>query len=326
MTYAILKNCFAQLKLIIHKLASLLLKRSRGKELDCDDYFSLCAMLARLGWYSFAMTAAKRVSKNIEYQFDDEDLRLHLLERNWTMPKLKVDANLGRLTRVSVGDDDIYWPSGLPTAELAWLYCEIFNPFANNPSSYCHKSIPYEHLPWVVDGGACEGFFTMHCLRQGIPRILAVEMQPDLIESLNATFSKKDTVEIIPFALSNGKQDLFVRTGSFACDSRATSISTSSSSAIVQSASLDMIHDEYKLTGRGLIKLDVEGAEMDALGGATQLLSKEKPYLAVAVYHGYDNALECEKIIKKANPHYEITFRGCYGYFHPPRPYMLFAF
>jgi len=74
-----------------------------------------------------------------------------------------------------------------------------------------------------------------------------------------------------------------------------------------------------------MIKMDVEGAEMDALLGGTQLLRNQKPKLAVAVYHDYDNAKLCSDIILQANPAYHIEFRGMYNWFYPARPYLLFA-
>jgi hypothetical protein len=64
---------------------------------------------------------------------------------------------------------------------------------------------------------------------------------------------------------------------------------------------------------------------MNALRGASVVLKELKPKLAVAVYHNLNNANECAAIIMKANPAYKIEFRGMYGYFDPPRPYMLFA-
>jgi hypothetical protein len=75
-----------------------------------------------------------------------------------------------------------------------------------------------------------------------------------------------------------------------------------------------------------LLKLDIEGFEMKALEGARETLKKFKPALAIAVYHDYDNANKCAEIIKNANAEYCIEFRGCYGYFKPARPYILFAY
>ena len=72
--------------------------------------------------------------------------------------------------------------------------------------------------------------------------------------------------------------------------------------------------------------MDIEGYEMKALEGAKQTLANDKPQLAIAVYHDYENALQCRNIILEANPTYKIEFRGMYAWFKPPRPYLLFAY
>lgn len=82
---------------------------------------------------------------------------------------------------------------------------------------------------------------------------------------------------------------------------------------------------QYSLGTGGLIKMDIEGYEMAALSGASKVLKEYKPSLAIAVYHELENAKKCAEIIKAANSTYKIEFRGCYGYFEPPRPYLLFA-
>ncbi len=89
---------------------------------------------------------------------------------------------------------------------------------------------------------------------------------------------------------------------------------------------LDQLATQYSLGGDGLIKMDIEGYEMAALSGAVNLMKNYKPALAIAVYHEFENALKCADIIKAANSSYKIGFRGCYGYFDPPRPYMVFAY
>src|SRR3990172_11249104 len=87
---------------------------------------------------------------------------------------------------------------------------------------------------------------------------------------------------------------------------------------------IDLIVKEYMLQGNGFIKMDIEGAEMDALQGAKNTLKNLKPKLAIAVYHDYENYDRCKDIIMDANPEYRIESRGMYGWFSPPRPYMLF--
>lgn len=58
-----------------------------------------------------------------------------------------------------------------------------------------------------------------------------------------------------------------------------------------------------------LIKMDIEGAEIDALKGAKQIISKFKPKLTICVYHNPADLWEIPLLIKKLNPRYKIYLR-----------------
>ena len=58
-----------------------------------------------------------------------------------------------------------------------------------------------------------------------------------------------------------------------------------------------------------LIKMDVEGAELQALRGAKQTLQKYKPKLLVACYHREEDLFRLPLLIKDLNPEYQLYFR-----------------
>ncbi len=57
------------------------------------------------------------------------------------------------------------------------------------------------------------------------------------------------------------------------------------------------------------LKMDIEGAELQALQGAKEIISRDKPKLAVCVYHLADHLWEVPFYIKKLVPEYKIYFR-----------------
>jgi len=57
------------------------------------------------------------------------------------------------------------------------------------------------------------------------------------------------------------------------------------------------------------IKLDIEGAELDALLGARNLLTKTKPKLAVCVYHRQSHFWRIPSLMREINPSYKVFFR-----------------
>jgi FkbM family methyltransferase len=57
------------------------------------------------------------------------------------------------------------------------------------------------------------------------------------------------------------------------------------------------------------IKLDIEGAETEALIGAKNVISKFKPKLAICVYHKQNHFLEIPQLVLNLNPNYQVILR-----------------
>ncbi len=70
------------------------------------------------------------------------------------------------------------------------------------------------------------------------------------------------------------------------------------------------------------IKMDIEGAERDALRGGRMLIKNNHPKLAVCVYHGYDDLWMLPAMIEEMNPKYKFYLRH-YGANNPPTEFVL---
>lgn len=57
------------------------------------------------------------------------------------------------------------------------------------------------------------------------------------------------------------------------------------------------------------IKMDIEGAEMEALKGAESIIKSQKPKLAICVYHKEQDMTEIPIFIKKLVPEYKLFMR-----------------
>lgn len=57
------------------------------------------------------------------------------------------------------------------------------------------------------------------------------------------------------------------------------------------------------------IKMDIEGAEKEALLGGKEIISRYRPKLAICAYHELEDVLELPKIVWGLNPDYRIYFR-----------------
>jgi FkbM family methyltransferase len=57
------------------------------------------------------------------------------------------------------------------------------------------------------------------------------------------------------------------------------------------------------------VKMDIEGHEVSALKGASQLIAAAKPKIAVSAYHRPDDFIEIIRLITSLNPDYRIGLR-----------------
>ena len=58
-----------------------------------------------------------------------------------------------------------------------------------------------------------------------------------------------------------------------------------------------------------MIKMDIEGLELDALKGCKRILSEDAPRLAICVYHRINDIIEIWKFLKKTQPQYKFYLR-----------------
>lgn len=81
-----------------------------------------------------------------------------------------------------------------------------------------------------------------------------------------------------------------------------------------QAVTLDSWAKEKQLTQLDMIKMDIEGAEIEALDGCIEVIKQFKPNFAIASYHivnGERTYIKVEEFFKKMNyPCKTITFRG----------------
>lgn len=69
----------------------------------------------------------------------------------------------------------------------------------------------------------------------------------------------------------------------------------------------DLIEDVEDVT---FIKMDIEGAEFPALQGASEIIKKSKPKLAICVYHKKEDLITIPQLIKNIEPEYKLYLRA----------------
>lgn len=96
---------------------------------------------------------------------------------------------------------------------------------------------------------------------------------------------------------------------SFKSGSKDISSLSEDGDIFVQCVAMDDVIRDFSPT---FIKMDIEGAEFDALLGAEKIIKQYKPDLAISVYHRIQDMWEIPLLIKKFNPDYRLYLR-CHG-------------
>lgn len=111
----------------------------------------------------------------------------------------------------------------------------------------------------------------------------------------------KDKFSLIPKGLWSHKTEL-----SFSENENGTSTIEETGTNIIKTISLDEHLQGKKVT---FIKMDIEGAELEALKGAKETIQKYHPKLAICIYHKEEDIIEIPLYIKRLVPEYRFYIR-----------------
>jgi FkbM family methyltransferase len=144
----------------------------------------------------------------------------------------------------------------------------------------------------VVDVGAHHGLYTLLASKLVGPtgKVIAFEPSPRerqrLTQHLRLNGLKDVQVETCALGSDEGSAELYLADGANDwCNSLRKPVESASSRVVVQVHRLDDMLSRSKLRKVDFLKLDVEGAELDTLKGASKLLSENlRPVVLVEVY------------------------------------------
>lgn len=152
-------------------------------------------------------------------------------------------------------------------------------------------------------GDTIEDFVTF--TNKKYKKIVAFEPDEKNVKRLNAFINNKiENVVVIQKATGdkNGKV-AFLNNGNMS--SKTVDVKDSSDELSVDIVRLDNYIDYHPT----LIKMDIEGAELDSLIGATQIIKTLKPKLAICIYHMPFDFYEIPKFLKSLVPEYKFKVR-----------------
>lgn len=138
-----------------------------------------------------------------------------------------------------------------------------------------------------------------------VSKIYAFEPHP--VQYLISKENSKDNsiAAVFPYGLWNETTEL-IFDDTLGPNSKCINDECKADRVIVKTAMLDDILNGEKAT---FIKMDIEGAELNALKGAKETIIKYKPKLAVCVYHKKEDIIDIPMYIHNLVPDYKLYMR-----------------
>ena len=175
---------------------------------------------------------------------------------------------------------------------------------------YEYKNIcKAEHGDYVLDCGAYTGntsiYFSELVGEQG--KVFSFEAMPQTYDKLCKNTSDYKNIFAYNYAIYNQEKQLkFTQNdtpGSRVCDD------SYEKTIHVQGISIDSFVERYKIKKVDFIKMDIEGAEINALEGCRETCKKFAPRLAICIYHKGDDWIKIPKKIKDLNSNYAFYLK-----------------
>ncbi len=180
----------------------------------------------------------------------------------------------------------------------------------------------------VLDCGANIGVFTRKALNAGAGLVVAIEPTPLAIECLRRNFPSEiaeGRVIVVPKGVWNRVDTLELASGG-----EGNSVGNSlvlgrnlKNKIQVPLTTIDLLAGELHLDRVDFIKMDIEGAEKQALTGATETIRKFRPRMAIASEHLPDDFTAIPQTVKAIWPGYQVTPSSCKDHFSTVEPEVL---
>lgn len=158
-----------------------------------------------------------------------------------------------------------------------------------------------------VDCGAYNGDTLLSFIKFSKNRFKNIYLfEPDLINigEINKIIQNKVLDERVKL-IKKGVYSLNTKVN-FEAEKGIASAINNNGKFIIETCKLDDVFCSDRVT---YIKMDIEGAEKEALIGARNIIRRDKPKLAISIYHKPEDFWEIPKLIKLLVPEYKLYIR-----------------
>ncbi len=183
----------------------------------------------------------------------------------------------------------------------------------------------------VLDCGANVGVFVRAALKRGASKVIAIEPGPENIECLRRNFKleiEAGSVVVVPKGVWHRQDELELRVdpSNSAADSFVIQREGTHSIAKVPLTTIDLLVSELALPRVDFIKMDIEGAEPNALDGGRKTLERFKPRLSISAYHQDDHPVLIPAKVNASRDDYTMKCGPCAEVSFGVRPDILYFY
>ncbi len=167
----------------------------------------------------------------------------------------------------------------------------------------------------VLDVGGHLGTFSRFSLNQGARQVIVFEPEPTNSSCLERTFEREiSDRRVILIKAAAWKES---GTLQFEVPNRdaVQGHVVDQGSLSVRAVTIDEIVNQLALSRVDFIKMDIEGAEREALHGAAETLARFGPRMSLSIYHKSDDPEVIPALALAARPQYEVITTERFAYF-----------
>ncbi|MCI8512374.1 MAG: FkbM family methyltransferase [Lachnospiraceae bacterium] len=181
------------------------------------------------------------------------------------------------------------------------------NMFCIEPGQYFNPDFMwFEEQEVFIDAGSKDLKTAKELSRytEKLKKVYAFEPDPDNYKEClrNREWFGQSVVEVIPYGTWSEKKTLY-----FDATADGFSHVTGSGGLRIQVLPIDdAVRTEERVT---FIKMDVEGSELESLKGARNMILRDRPKLAICMYHKAEDMINLPLYIKSLVPEYKLYVR-----------------
>ena len=197
---------------------------------------------------------------------------------------------------------------------------QLFTPSIGISATFMDRQYEYDKIApaikareadIVIDAGGCFGdtalYFAHEVGENG--HVYTIEFIPSNIEimtkNLDLNENLKQRITIVGCPLWNVSNERLYYMDQGAASS-VTFSKTDETNGVALTISIDDLVKQRNIPKIDFIKMDIEGAEMNALKGAIQTIKTFRPKLAIAIYHQIEDFANVVNFIAELNLGYEF--------------------